>query len=95
MGPYQWGYNLMDRLLGQKAMVENAYAKGYKEGYERGRKEARKIGYEEAIAQRKATQTRISEYERGKTEGIALGITMGIAQERERQTRQRPRQIDA
>ena len=44
VGAFQAGYNLMDRLFGQKAMVEKATAEGDATGYNRGKAEGIALG---------------------------------------------------
>lgn len=54
MSGFQLGYNLMDWLLGQKAMVEKATAEGDATGYNRGKAEGIALG----IAQERERQKR-------------------------------------
>ena len=79
MAPFQLGYNFMDWLFGQKAMVENAHAAGYKIGYEEGYEEGLKEGREIAKAKLRAREAVINtepptDYDRGVAEGIPIGI---------------------
>ena len=78
MGAYQVGYNLMDRLLGQRRMVERATEEGRIEGDAQGYDRGKAEGLTEGKAE-------------GLTEGKAEGLAQGMALERERSMRRQRR----